>query len=189
MIKGKVTYKPALKYLRKIEKQSRYANAVALTKTAWDVRAEEMEALDRYLQKPTPFTKRAFRVQRATKRRPMSSVYAAPIQEQYLQHQVYGGVSKGHVPGKKQKLNAYGNLPRRATKRKNTFSATIGGVSGVWQRKGRGKNKRVELVAHFPKSRKYSKRLPFHRVARAAVNKKFPVHYRQEFKRAMRSAR
>jgi len=189
MIKGKVTYKPALNYLRKIEKQSKYATAVALTKTAWSVKADEVKALDNHLNKPTPFTKRAYRVQRATKRRLVSSVYAAPIQDKYLQHQVHGGTSKGHVPGKRQKLNAYGNLPRRATKRKNTFSATIKGVSGVWQRKGRGKSKKVILVAHFPSSRSYSKRLPFYRVARGTVDKRFPNHYRNEFKKAMRSAR
>jgi hypothetical protein len=189
MIKGKVFYRGAVNYLRRAEKQSRFATAAALTKTAWQVKDAEVDALVKYLDRPTPFTKRAFRVQRATKQRMMAMVYAAPIQDEYLSTQVFGGQTKGHVPGKRQKLNAYGNLPRRATKRKNTFSATINGVSGVWQRVGRGKNKKIVLVAHFPNTRRYKARLPFYRIARSMVVKRFPGNFDRSFRKAMRTAR
>jgi len=189
MITGKVIYKPAVKYLRKVKKQSDFATVVALTKTAWQTRDAEIKALSKYLHNPTPFTKKAFRVQRATKARPMAVVYVAPIQEKYLAPQVHGGSTKGHVPGKHQKLNQYGNLPRRATKRKNTFSATINGVSGVWQRTGGKRNPQVKLVAHFPGSRNYSKRLPFFRVARETIDKRFQGNFRAAFKKAMSTAR
>ena len=189
MLKANVSYSGAIRYLQRIEKQSRFAAVQATTKTAWQVKDEETEALSRHLNNPTPFTKRSFRVQRATKQKPTAVVYAAEIQDKYLSAQVFGGQTRGHVPGKRQKLNAYGNLPRKATKRKNTFSATIKGVSGVWQRKGRGKNKRVELVAHFPKSRKYSKRLPFHETARRVVKQRYGQNFSMAFKRAMRTAR
>jgi hypothetical protein len=189
MIKGRVIYKPSLKYLRKVEKQSRFANAKALTQTAWQVKDEEVKALSTYLKSPTPFTKRAYRVKRATKAKPVAAVYAAPIQEKYLRHQVFSGTSKGQVPGKQQKLNAYGNLPRRATKRKRTFNATINGIRGTWQNVGKGKNRKLVLVAHFPTSRKYSKRLPFFRVARETVSRRFKGNYRKAFKQAMRTAR
>ena len=189
MIKGRVSYKPALKYLQRVEKQSRFAKAKALTQTAWQVKDEESKALVKHLKNPTPFTRRAYRVQRATKARPVAAVYAAPIQDKYLQHQVHGGVSKGHVPGKQQKLNQYGNLPRRATKRKNTFNATINGIKGTWQNVGKGKNRKLVLVAHFPASRKYAKRLPFHRIARDVVRRRFKGNYDRAFKGAMRTAR
>lgn len=189
MIGGTVIYKGAVSYLRKVEKQSVYANAVALTKTAWQVKDEEVVALKRHLKSPTPFTQRAYRVRRATKQKLVSSVYAAPIQEKYLRHQVYGGQSKGHVPGKQQKLNAYGNLPRRATKRKRTFNATINGIKGTWQNVGKGKRKKLVLVAHFPASRSYKKRLPFFRVARTVVDRRFSKNYSVAFRNAMRTAR
>lgn len=189
MIGGSVIYKGAIKYLQKVEKQSRFANAVALTKTAWQVKSEEVKALSGFLKSPTPFTKKAYRVRKATKAKLVASVYAAPIQEKYLRHQVYGGQSKGHVPGKQQKLNAYGNLPRRATKRKKTFSKTINGTKGVWQNKGKGKNRQIVLVAHFPSSRSYAKRLPFFRVAHTVVGRNFKKNYSVAFRNAMRTAR
>ena len=189
MTKGRVVYKGALNYLKRVEKQSRFANAKALTQTAWQVKDADVKALSIHLKSPTPFTKRSFRVQRATKAKPVASVYAAPIQEKYIQYAVFGGTSKGHVPGKQQKLNAHGNLPRRATKRKRTFNATINGLYGTWQNVGKGKNKKIVLIAHYQSSRRYSKRLPFFKVARDTVSRRFKHNYDKAFKDAMRTAR
>ena len=128
-------------------------------------------------------------MQRATKSKLVSSVFSAPIQERYLAIQVFGGSSKGHVPGKQQKLNAYGNLPRRATKRKNTFNATINGITGTWQNVGKKKNRKLVLVAHYPSTRHYHKRLPFFMVAEKVVGKRHKKNFDLAFKNAMRTSR
>ena len=107
-------------------KQARFATAQALTRTAWAVVRAEQAEVDKVFDKPTPFTKRAFGVERATPQSLTAVVYIKPRQAEYLAPQIEGGSrpmkrfeqrlsseakSAGFwVPGKGVKLNAYGNL-------------------------------------------------------------------------------
>jgi len=103
--------------LREIgEKQAKYAAAVALTRTAQDAAKELNAELPRHLDNPTPFTRQAFTMRRATKSDLRAVVLAKPAQAKYLQYQVAGG---SRAPNKKAqklpsqiKLNAFGNIPR-----------------------------------------------------------------------------
>jgi len=93
-----------------------YATAVALTRTAQDAAKELNAELPKHLDNPTPFTRQAFTMRRATKRDLRAVVLAKPAQAKYLQYQVHGG---SRAPNKKAqrlpsqiKLNAFGNIPR-----------------------------------------------------------------------------
>jgi len=199
MIKGKVVYKPALRYLRKIEKQSRFANARALTETAKEVKEEEVKALIKYLDRPTPFTKKAYRVKFATKAKPVAAVYAATIQDRYLTYAVYGGTRfpKGQaipIPVG-QKRNKFGSMPRTAMstlfKNPKVFSGIPHGrkTPGIYKRMGRKGRKNLRLMVKYQRVARYSKRLPFFSIARAVVNRRFKHNFHKAFRAAMRTAR
>lgn len=98
------------------EKQARYAAAVALTRTAQDAAKALNDEMPKYLDKPTPFTQRAFTVKRASKIDLQAVVFAKDAQAKYLQYQVAGG---SRAPSRKAqrlptaiKLNEFGNIPK-----------------------------------------------------------------------------
>ena len=74
-----------------VSDQVPYATAVALTKTAQDAARELNAELPRYLDNPTPFTRNAFTLKRATKRDLNAIVFAKDVQAKYLRYQVFGG--------------------------------------------------------------------------------------------------
>jgi len=199
MIKGKVTYKPAIKYLRKIEKQSRFAHAVALTETAPEVKEAEVTALVKYLDRPTTFTKNAYGVSRATPKKPVATVYAKTIQDRYLTYAVYGGTRfpKGQaipIPVG-QKRNKFGSMSRTAIgtlfKNPKVFSGIPHGrkTPGIYKRMGRGGRKNLRLMVKYQRAARYSKRLPFFSIARTVVNRRFKHNFHKAFRAAMRTAR
>lgn len=181
-------------------RQLPFAVAMALNDTAQDASVAEAAALSQHLDRPTPFTKRAYQIERATKSKPYAIVKARPIQAAYLQYQVFGGrrSPKGQalVVPSGAKLNAYGNLPKGAVKRalsqKNTFATKRGGRKakhlggGVYQRlRGGGLKK---LMAFEPMA-KYRVRLPFGQAARRSAESVFAMHFERRFTAALASAR
>lgn len=178
------------------QKQTRFATAVALTRTAFQIVQEEKATLPRHLDRPTPFTSRAFRYERATKDRLRASVYVAPIQEQYLKYQVLGGTrTSGIVIPVEQTVNRYGNIPglrggrviHRLAGRPDIFVGqpkwgASYGPAGVWQRMGQGMGRYLRLLMAFEQEAKYKDdRFPFFRIARAAFEK----HYEAQFDAAI----
>jgi hypothetical protein len=127
------------KDLLAFEKQQRFGVIVALTKTAQDVKAAEIAEIDRAIDRPTPYTRAAVYLQRATRERPVAAVglkddltYAAPGHQpaNYLQPQIDGGQRNikafekllqlaglmpagwKAVPGAAARLDQYGNVSR-----------------------------------------------------------------------------
>ena len=189
MIKGKVVYKGAIKYLRKVEKQSRFAHAKALTQTAWQVKDEEVKALSRHLHKPTDFTKNAYRVQKATPAKPVAAVYTAPIQERYLSRQIHGGTLLRNRPTPTRRFkDQHGNLPRGLMKQNNKqiYHVRSRGKRYTFFRGSGGKS---TLMATWTDTRRYTRRLPFYKVAYVVVNRRFKINYHKAFRAAMRTAR
>lgn len=97
-------------------KQVSFAAAVALTKTAAKIKQALPAALDRTLDRPTPFTKNGTYLKAARKDNLVAEVNFREIQSRYLRLQVEGGVrnpgSAGiKLPGNIQ-LNAFGNVPK-----------------------------------------------------------------------------
>lgn len=169
----------------------RKALAVALTRTAWEVRADLTTGMQQAFERPTPFTMRAFRVDGATAAGLEATVYAAPLQARYLFWEVEGGtrVSKGFekhmglsggqaaIPGDNASRNAYGNMPlgfiRRVTgdsKRYFVGTPKQGGAAGVWMRSGNS----LRPMMLFADSATYAPRFDVHGIAVRTVETRFP---------------
>lgn len=106
----------AINRITGIGKQVEYAAAVALTRTAKAVEARIPDALERDLDRPTPFTKRGTFVRAARKGSLEAIVGFKDRQAEYLRYQIEGGT---RVPKNKALrlpsaigLNEFGNLPK-----------------------------------------------------------------------------
>lgn len=102
------------KAFKNIEKQITFAATIAANNIAKDVKVGVERQLKSDIDKPTPFTQKAFKVNRANKKTLTSSVEIKPIQAKYLKYQIEGGTRRNQtvvIPRKKAR-NKYGNLPR-----------------------------------------------------------------------------
>lgn len=136
-------------------KQVPFATSLALNELAGGVAVEESVAVEQTFDTPTPFTRNAFRVEVATKSRPIAIVAVKDIQAAYLAPYVVGGdrslgTKRGMLAPRGVPLNQFGNLTRRKLAqlkaKPNTFIGPVrfkNGkvVNGVWQR---GDTKRGE---------------------------------------------
>jgi hypothetical protein len=118
---------PAITWTDRMLVQLPFATSQALNRTAYQVQQNLNHETTRYFDKPTAFTKRAFRFSKSTKANLEVVVGAAPIQGRYLRFGIKGGArsTKGFeryfassapsgqvrqlVPGT-AKLNAAGNV-------------------------------------------------------------------------------
>jgi hypothetical protein len=93
------------------------AAALGINDVAGQIRDAEQSGLERDLDRPAPFTKRGLAVSRATKRKPVGVVGFKRVQAEYLALQATGGTrrAKGRavVVPVNQRLNKYGNMPKR----------------------------------------------------------------------------
>ena len=185
--------KDVLKDIKHDKRQVPFAVAGALNNTAFITRRAEQAAMRRYLDRPTKWTQSGVRVDKANKRRLMAAIYIERQRAEYLYYQVEGGTQhfpKGHpVPGRKQQLNQYGNLTRRATKIKAAYNKRVGKMRGVWKHVGGKKNGRPQLIAHFVDDATYEAKYPFHRIARGVAERRFKSELAKSMRRAMRTAR
>ena len=184
-----------------------FAVALGINEVAGQISETERVGLDRDLDRPTAFTKRGLTVARASKRRLVGVVGFKPIQAAYLKRQATGGTrrAKGRavVVPVGQRLNKYGNMPRGAIKRQlakpDTFSGTVKGVAGVWQRpkraggggarRSRAGKKGLKLLAAYEASVKYSPRMRFVRRATAQADRAIGPAIARNLHRAIKTAR
>ncbi|HEX7694336.1 MAG TPA: hypothetical protein VF409_07590 [Sphingomonas sp.] len=129
-------------------KQLPFATSLALNELAKGVRDVESEQIGETFDTPTPFTRNAYRIEVATKSRPIAIVLAKDIQAQYLLPYVVGGprylgTKRGMLAPRAVGLNQYGNLTRNKLAnlkaKPNVFIGPITfrngrTVNGVWQR-------------------------------------------------------
>lgn len=102
--------------LQQLEKQTRFAAAVALTRTAKAVKDAMPAAMDRELDRPTPFTKKGLYVKAAKASNLVAEVGLMDRQASYLKYQIFGGTRQSttrgiKLPGNIQ-LNSFGNIPK-----------------------------------------------------------------------------
>jgi hypothetical protein len=138
-----------------------FAMSLALNNLAKGVAADERSLIDETFDNPTPFTDNAYRIEVATKRKPVAIVAAKDLQAQYLAPYVIGGPRylgekrgmlvpmKGNIA-----LNRYGNLTKgklAALKAKPgvfigpiTFRKSGKTINGVWQRGATPRGKRYK---------------------------------------------
>lgn len=206
-ISVKADVRAATRFTRAAPKQIRFATAKAITTTLFDARKQTTDRMDRDLDRPTPFTKRALRVRIANKENLTGELYAQPIQNDYLQYQVFGGVRtpRGAAlaipPAKKVpggvRLNKYGNLPksqrpRALLSRPDTFSGVIGGVAGIWQRPKIGARRagRLKLLlAYEPRAAYRAGRWRFYETAQTVTRRRFRRNFEAALRFAQRTAR
>lgn len=194
-ISVKSNTKQVLKEIGRIGKsQIPFATAVALTKTAKSAQAALKKKVEEEIDNPTPFTKRGFRIKGANKRTLTSEVFIADIQSEYMRFAIEGGTRK---PKKRVviqpgviKLNRYGNIPKGAIQRlynkRNTFTATINGTAGLWERSKRG----LKLLIAFIDEQQYTGgQFSFEKTTYKTVDRVFNTHMKIALKRAIRTAR
>jgi hypothetical protein len=183
-------------------KQLPFATAMALNDTAESVkRVEELE-IDRAFDRPTPFTRRALYMRRASKGRLTAQVGVKSLQAKYLKLQATGGVRRPAgsalvVPVSARK-NKYGNLARGAVKkslkRADVFVAgkrrgKTGHLrAGVYQRPKRSGQPLKLLVAFEPRA-EYSPRWDFQSLAMRRASGVFPDRFKARLVQAIRSAK
>lgn len=173
-----------------------FATSMALSETAADVRDAETARLDRVIDRPTPFTRRAYGMRRATKRRLEARVFVKPIQARYLKT-LEGGLvrtprRRALVTPAKIRKNKYGNMARRAVPnalaKPNVFSGTPkgrAGVPGIYQRR---RGKLVKLASYVRRAR-YAPQLNFERSAARLARAAFPANFERALIKAFASRR
>jgi len=149
-----------------MQKQVRFATAVALTRTANAVKDAMPAAMERDLDRPTEFTKRGLFVQRATAQTLTAVVGFKDIQARYLEKQITGGTYQPTAAGIKLpgniELNAFGNIPRgiinklKAAAKNGTLSAAIGKRIGAEGNRRKGAAP-VQLFLGKPRGRGWEK--------------------------------
>lgn len=132
---------------RLAREQIPFATKLALDGLAQKVADAETAALSSVFDKATPFTLKAFGIQKATKSVPYAVVFAKDRQDKYLAPYEDGGrqflgSKRALLNPKDIKLNQYRNIPKgalaRLKGRKDIFIGAMptksGMVGGVWQR-------------------------------------------------------
>lgn len=182
-----------------------FATSLALNATADDVLKNTSVSLRKRLDRPTPFTEKAFRATRSSKSRLSVKVFAMDRQAAYLKFQEDGGTRK---PNRKAiaipvniETNEFGNIPRRGIKRtlklKNVFSGVPKGApkeaAGIYKRVGATAKKkagyRLLLLIDYAKRTIYRPRLRFKSSAAKTAAARFPIHWERSIKRAIATAR
>lgn len=201
------------KGLDKIQRQQLpFATSLALNQTAEFMAVNLNNDTRKYLDRPTPFTQRAFTIKRSSKRNLTALIFAKPAQAEYLKWQIKGGTRrpKGRaIPlpttePENIKLNRYGNMPRNVIKRlsarPDTFSGTMFGIAGLWQRghyskKGRfstsstKRGSNIRLLAAYEPSASYKPRFPYERLTKGYARSGFKPFFDKALARALRTAK
>lgn len=209
-IKIKADTKQVKRFLRNVQiKQIPFATARAITLTLNVAQRDVLRQLDKDIDRPTPFTRRAFRVDGAKKDTLTGRLYAQRKQNEYLRWAIFGGVRlpKGQAfalrpakPGPKGiRLNRYGNVPKgqqaRAQLARGAFSATIGGVAGIWKAPGKTKSgklrkgSRMQLVLAYERQAVYRPRYRFFERGQNSIRVNWPRIFNKSFRDAIRTAR
>lgn len=200
MISVKSNIKEVTKGLNSLQrKQIPFATARALTFTAKDGARYINKISTKFIDRPNPFTKRAFAFLKATKQTLTSSVFAKDVQGSYLKH-IIEGTTRNRRRGKpypvsasKGLLDAYGNFGkgysriRSAKKKKNRFIANINGTEGLWERLP---NNKLKLLAGFEQRNvSYRKSFPVFELLTRFVNREFTKKFQRSLSNALRTAR
>ncbi|MEL7166682.1 MAG: hypothetical protein AAGL96_14520 [Pseudomonadota bacterium] len=177
-----------------------FATAMAINDVLRDIKRNWEKRLRKSIDRPTRFTMQAFAIRRANKRTLSGAIFAKDIQEEYLQWLEEGGTRKPKrravlVPVR-QRLNKYGNIPRRAVGRAiaspKTFSGAPKGkprAAGIYQRTGRGRNAGLKLLVHYADDATYKPRLRLIAGAAKTATARLPGAILRAVRRAVGSAR
>jgi CheY-like chemotaxis protein len=180
-----------------------FAIAQTLNALGDDVARAVTVQMDRYLDRPTPFTKKAyvggrgFKGKRATKRNFEAILIPGDIQAKYLKFQIAGGTRLPDqkailVPTRISPKNKFGNLSRANRKRivaggGKFFSAgdREKKTPGVYKREG----ERIRPFAFYVDDARYEAIFPIEKIAGGIVRNNLPRRFREALARSMAGAR
>ena len=190
MFKIKGDMKPITRGLTKMQsKLIPSAAAKAINKTLFQIMDAEKAQMPKKLDRPTPFTVKAFKINMAKQHQLYGDIHIKPIQWGYLQYQVEGGTSVNRVdiPTSNLKLNKYGNIPGKRTGyvKGNKFIKTIGGIKGVWKKTGGKRNSKLKLLVVLDKTVTYRKRFPFYKIAGGVARARFQRNFARTMQQAI----
>jgi len=163
------------------------ATAAGINATLKDVGKNLEKRFRRVLDRPTPFTMKGIKLRFARDRTLRGSVFVMDRQAAYLRRLEDGGTRRPEaraipVPGANQRLNRYGNLPRKALARgfasPKFFSGSPGAgrPAGLWQRMGTKARPKLRLVALWASDATYSPVLRFYVTARKTADARLQGH-------------
>ena len=175
------------------KKQIPFATSVAINNTLFDLKKEMAKQMDKKLDRPTPFTKRGFFINKAKKNLLVGVLLMKDIVANYMQYQIEGGTrttgKQIPVPYKPNaRLNKFGNIIGKRTgliKKNTQFIGNVSGTEGVYERTKQG----LKLIIGFERSVTYRPRFPFYVIATKFSNAVFDRKFAKAFDRALRSAR
>lgn len=178
--------------------QMPFAVALAINEVLGDIRKNWEKRLRRKIDRPTPFTLRAFAVRRATKRSLTGMVFAKRIQADYLHWLEEGGnrhpKKRAIIVPARARLNRYGNLPKGALKRHLADTKVFSGKpkggrrpAGIWRRTG--ENTHLELLVYYAGQARYSAGLKLIEGAAKTAHARLPDAIYRALRRAMATAR
>ena len=176
MFKVTVDVKPVQRFVDELARQTRYATAVALTKTAQEAEKAIKGEMERSLDRPTPFTLNSLRTKPATKANLTAEVkikdesFKAKPPVEWLSPQVYGGVrplkrfeemlrrsgalgpNEFAVPAQAARLDGYGNMSR------GQLQAILADLQAFWTEATKSNNSTAETRRKRARRRDVAKR-------------------------------
>mgnify|MGYP000179001052 FL=1 len=175
------------------KKQIPFATSVAINNTLFDLKKEMAKQMDKKLDRPTPFTKRGFFINKAKKNLLVGVLLMKDIVANYMHYQIEGGIRQTgkRIPVPYQpnaRLNKFGNIIGKKTgliKKSTQFMGTVGGTEGVYERTKDG----LKLIIGFERSVNYTPRFPFYIIASKFSNSVFDKNFTKAFNRALKSAK
>lgn len=185
--KNELTFDRLTARISGIEKQMAYATSVALNETAKDVKKGVERQLNKDIDRPTPFTQKAFFISYAKKTKLKAIVGIRPIQAKYLGKQIEGGTgdqSFSIIPKLKAR-NKYGNLPRNKLSKLKAQGKTFKSDGVIKQRL----KKSVKDLAFVGKRATYKKRFKFFERAETTFKKTYARNMQQAVRKALATAR
>lgn len=205
----------AIKQIQKDIKQTRFAAAVALTRTGKITQKEEQSGIAKAFDRPKPFTVKSTYLVPAKKDNLTVRVGIKDKTAAYLSHHVkkrdraVKGIErymrgKGLlpasmyvVPGGGARLNTYGNITLgqykkivdgALTKGSAYFMADINGVKAIWMRYGPRKRKAKPMLV-FVRKPSYRPLFDFYKIAEQTFNHHLDNEFTKAWEYAMRTAR
>lgn len=195
--------KEAKEALKKLGDQFPVALKAGMNRTMAAVEQAELNAMERTIDKPIPWTLNAFRILLAKEYKGTidSVLYIQPNQAKYLTYAIKGGtVASTLVPViGRARLNASGNIP--AKRRRGLAGATPTGAGrrgifigrpgprdsdrlpfGLWRRAGRDT---VQLIAKHAENQRREKRYPFYETAEKVAGARLDKDIVDAVKRAI----
>lgn len=154
-----------LAHLAGMQKQVRFAAAVALTRTAQDIRDAMPGLMERELDRPTSFTKRGLFVTPARRDNLTAVVGFMDRQARYMGLQIEGGTRQPGPRGIKLPgnitLNSFGNIPKGVIDQLKRMAQDGTLARGIGRRLGLGNRRKgtapIELFLGKPAGRGWEK--------------------------------